>query len=93
MADQYPAPRVRTSSRGADLAAGTAKVMVAEGLALPAGIITASVLGRTLGPADYGVFAAATSLVLTLEWVSTLTVLPDNRKVDRRRRRLAAGQA
>jgi O-antigen/teichoic acid export membrane protein len=51
------------------LAAGTAKVMFAEGLALPAGLITAAVLGRALGPADYGVFAAATSLVLTLEWV------------------------
>lgn len=71
MAAQHPAPRSRTSSLGADLAAGTAKVMFAEGLALPAGVITAAVLGRALGPADYGVFAAATSLVLTLEWVST----------------------
>src|SRR5687768_12023692 len=45
--------------------------MFAEGLALPAGLMTAAVLGRALGPADYGVFAAATSLVLMLEWVST----------------------
>ncbi len=50
------------------LARGTIKVLAAEGLLIPAGVVTAAYLGRSLGPAGYGLYSVAASLVVTLEW-------------------------
>jgi O-antigen/teichoic acid export membrane protein len=52
----------------AGLARGTVQVMGAESLALPAGLIMAAYLGRALGPADYGLFMVAASIITTLQW-------------------------
>lgn len=43
--------------------------LVAEGLALPTGLLTAVFVARTLGPAAYGLLAIATSFVAVLEWM------------------------
>jgi len=43
--------------------------MLGDGLALPTGLVTAAVLTRYLGPAGYGSFSVAATLVTTLEWL------------------------
>lgn len=49
--------------------AGTASVLVAESLALPTGFAVAAILTRSLGPADYGGYATAATVIGTLEWI------------------------
>jgi O-antigen/teichoic acid export membrane protein len=46
----------------------TFQIGAAESLALPTGLITAVFLTRTLGPASYGLFTLAASLVSWLQW-------------------------
>ncbi len=43
--------------------------LLAEGLAVPTGVLTAAFLGRMLGPSAYGLFALAASLMAVLEWM------------------------
>ena len=51
------------------LAASTLRLLLAEGLIIPSGIVTAAYLGRTLGPGLYGLFSVATAVTVTLEWM------------------------
>jgi len=50
---------------------GTISIFLAEALILPTGFITAVFLARKLGPADYGLFALVSRLVIWTEWSST----------------------
>ncbi len=51
------------------LAASTMRVLLAESLIVPSGLVTAAYLGHTLGPELYGLFSVAMSVGVTLEWV------------------------
>ena len=51
-----------------EVLSGSARVFVAESIALPAGLITAAFLARRLGPDGFGVFTLATAIVTWLEW-------------------------
>ena len=44
------------------------RVLVAESLLIPSGLLTAAYLGRRLGPDGYGVFMVAAALVAWVEW-------------------------
>ncbi len=55
-------------------AQGSVFVAVAEGLALPTGLLTAMVLSRELGPDGYGLFTLTGSLIAWLQW-STSSLL------------------
>ena len=48
---------------------GAAAILLAESLALPAGLITAAFLTRWLGPEGYGRYSVAAILITTVEWV------------------------
>ncbi|MEO6525182.1 MAG: oligosaccharide flippase family protein [Gemmatimonadaceae bacterium] len=50
---------------------GVARGFAAELLLLPTGLVTAAVLTRVLGPAGYGVFTLAATLVTWLAWTTT----------------------
>jgi O-antigen/teichoic acid export membrane protein len=43
-------------------------VLVAEGLAVPSGLLTVAVATRLLGPGQYGLFALAAAVVAWVEW-------------------------
>ncbi len=47
---------------------GSARVLLAEALVLPTGLLTAVYLTRRLGPADYGLFTLASVVAVWLEW-------------------------
>lgn len=49
------------------LAGGTAWGLLGEGLALPTGLVTAAVLTRAFGPADYGLYALTIGLVSLIQ--------------------------
>lgn len=51
-----------------DLGTGIGWNLVAEGLALPTGLVTAVFLARVLGPTAYGLFALAVAFITVLEW-------------------------
>jgi O-antigen/teichoic acid export membrane protein len=61
-------PSART---GLGLLGGTAAIFLAEALILPTGFITAVFLARRLGPADYGLFALASMIIVFVEWCCT----------------------
>ena len=50
---------------------GVVRGFAAELLLLPTGLVTAAVLTRVLGPAGYGVFTLAATLVTWLSWTTT----------------------
>ncbi len=50
---------------------GAGAVLLAEALVIPTGLVTAIYLTRRLGPASYGAFTLAASLVATVEWSTT----------------------
>jgi O-antigen/teichoic acid export membrane protein len=50
---------------------GTARIFAADALLLPTGLVTAAYLSRRLGPAAYGVYALAATIVVWLEWSIT----------------------
>lgn len=58
--------RRRSATR--ELFGGSARVFVAESIALPAGLITAAFLARRLGPSGYGVFTLTMAIVTWVEW-------------------------
>lgn len=47
---------------------GSIRIFLAEALVLPTGLIVAIFLTRRLGPADYGLFTLAVTLVSWVEW-------------------------
>ena len=47
---------------------GGIRVLLAESLLIPSGLLTAAYLGRRLGPDGYGVFMVAAALVAWVEW-------------------------
>ena len=55
-------------SASRELLGGSARVFVAESIALPAGLITAAFLARRLGPSGYGVFTLTMAIVAWVEW-------------------------
>lgn len=67
--DRLPNPP--SSSHEQRMLDGTVRVFLAEALLLPTGIITAAFLTRRLGPADYGLFTLAATLVTWVEWTIT----------------------
>ncbi len=50
---------------------GSIRILLSEGLILPTGLITASVLTRYLGPAKYGLFTLTSVVVLWVEFCVT----------------------
>jgi O-antigen/teichoic acid export membrane protein len=47
---------------------GGIRVLLAESLLIPSGLLTAAYLGRRLGPDGYGLFMVAAALVAWVEW-------------------------
>lgn len=58
----------RTRDSRIRLWSGAGAVFLAEALVIPTGLVTAIYLTRRLGPASYGAFTLAASLVATIEW-------------------------
>lgn len=58
----------RRQSASRELLGGSARVFLAESVALPAGLITAAFLARRLGPGGYGVFTLTMAIVAWVEW-------------------------
>jgi O-antigen/teichoic acid export membrane protein len=56
------------ASVGRRALSGSAWVLVAEGLAVPSGLLTVAVATRFLGPGEYGLFALAATAVAWVEW-------------------------
>ena len=50
------------------LVRGGIRVLLAESLLIPSGLLTAAYLGRRLGPDGYGIFVVAAALVAWVEW-------------------------
>ena len=50
---------------------GSFRILIAEALLLPTGLITAAFLTRYLGPSDYGLFTLASVVVLWIEFIVT----------------------
>lgn len=50
---------------------GTVRIFLAEALLLPTGLVTTGFLTRMLGPAGYGRFALAATLVVWVEWTTS----------------------
>lgn len=50
---------------------GTLWILLAEGLILPTGLVSAAFLTRRLGAADYGLFTLATVIVAWIQWSVT----------------------
>lgn len=57
-----------TVSAGRRALSGSAWVLLAEGLAVPSGLVTVAVATRLLGPGEYGLFALAATVVAWVEW-------------------------
>ncbi|HTM41309.1 MAG TPA: oligosaccharide flippase family protein, partial [Terriglobales bacterium] len=71
-----PSDAVATSSsRGPgvrrQMVDGSLRILIAEGLILPTGLITAAFLTRHLGPSKYGLFTLASVVVLWIEFFVT----------------------
>jgi len=64
-----------SSSRGPgvrrQMVDGSLRILIAEGLILPTGLITAAFLTRHLGPSKYGLFTLASIVVLWIEFFVT----------------------
>ena len=53
------------------VADGSLRILLAEALILPTGLVTAAFLTRHLGPTGYGLFTLASVMVLWIEWCVT----------------------
>jgi O-antigen/teichoic acid export membrane protein len=60
--------------RGRHVAAGSLKVLTAEALALPTGLLIAAYLARVLGPEDYGLFAVAMTVSFWFEVAASMVL-------------------
>jgi len=58
----------RRASATREVIGGSARVFVAEAIALPTGLITTAFLARRLGPGGYGVFTLTMAIVAWVEW-------------------------
>lgn len=52
-----------------EIGRGTASVFLAEALAVPAGLLIAGLLSRSLGPGGYGRYGVAVAIVAAVEWL------------------------
>ena len=59
-------------THGRRMATGAARVLAADALVVPTGVLAAAFLTRTLGPELYGLFTIAASIVLWVETGATL---------------------
>lgn len=50
---------------------GTVRIFLAEALVLPTGLLITTFLTRRLGPAEYGLFTLAATLIAWIEWTIT----------------------
>jgi O-antigen/teichoic acid export membrane protein len=50
---------------------GSLRILLAEGLILPTGLVTAAVLARYLGPTKYGLFTLTSIVVIWIEFCAT----------------------
>lgn len=67
-----PADRRSPSAHAAQAGVtGTMQVFAAELLIVPSGILVAALLTRTLGPADFALFALAATAIAWIEWTVT----------------------
>ncbi len=64
-----PVPHSPRSNR--HMLDGTLWILLAEGLILPTGLVSAAFLTRRLGAADYGLFTLATVIVAWIQWSVT----------------------
>jgi O-antigen/teichoic acid export membrane protein len=53
---------------GGRMMAGGIRILLAESLLIPSGLLTAAYLARMLGPDGYGIFMVAAALVAWVEW-------------------------
>src|SRR5688500_3717834 len=60
--------RDRSASPGQKTLAGTMRVLAAEALVFPTGVVTAAWLSRRLGADGYGVFSLAALIVTWIQW-------------------------
>ncbi|MFC1493693.1 lipopolysaccharide biosynthesis protein [Thermodesulfobacteriota bacterium] len=60
-----------SSKIGHQMFKGAALIFLAKSLILPTGFITAVLLGRKLGPIDYGIFALVSRMLIWIEWSGT----------------------
>ena len=67
---------LRTFFQNNLVASGTIKIFASMMLLLPSGLVTAGILTRTLGPADYGTFTIAVAIVL---WFQQFSMRPFGR--------------
>lgn len=58
--------------QGRRMAEGAAKVLAADALVVPTGVLAAAFLTRSLGPELYGLFTVAASIVLWVETAATM---------------------
>lgn len=63
-------PRSSTQP-GRELVGGATRVLLAEALLLPTGLVTSVYLTRQFGPEQYGRFALAAALISWIEWTIT----------------------
>lgn len=57
--------------RAWDAVDGTIRIFLAEALVLPTSLVTTAYLTRMLGPAQFGLFSLAATLVVWLEWTTS----------------------
>ena len=79
--------RNRSGSPGHETLAGTVRLLAAEALVFPTGLVTAAYLTRRLGADGYGVFSLAALIVTWVQWsavslLSRSTILSVRQAVD-----------
>lgn len=67
----HSAHPTHSAHSGRHMLDGTLWILLAEGLILPTGLISAALLTRRLGAADYGLFTLAVVVVSWIEWSVT----------------------
>ena len=79
--------RNRSGSPGHETLAGTVRLLAAEALVFPTGLVTAAYLTRRLGADGYGVFSLAALIITWVQWsavslLSRSTILSVRQAVD-----------
>lgn len=79
--------RNRSGSAGHETLAGTVRLLAAEALIFPTGLVTAAFLTRRLGADGYGVFSLAALIVTWIQWgagslLSRSTILSIRQTID-----------
>lgn len=68
------APPPAGSRSGLQVARGAVQLFLGEAVAVPTGLILVAYLTRSLGPAGYGIFALAASIITGIEWIVGITL-------------------